>query len=131
MQDQALLQFFLNVVEFGMNVQEATEAANIVSYQMRDSFADHRAVPGRMEIHESLPDDVRNDLEALRLRARPAADTRPARSTRSTSTASTARSGAARATTAKTTASRGDLASRSSAAAFSAPFASIGLVAID
>src|SRR5262245_13993452 len=64
MQDQALLQFFLNVVEFGMNVQEATEAPNIVSYQMRDSFADHRAVPGRMEINESLPADVRKDLEA-------------------------------------------------------------------
>ena len=28
-QDQNLLQFFLNVVEFGMNVQEATEAPNI------------------------------------------------------------------------------------------------------
>ena len=63
MQDQVLLQFFLNVVEFGMNVQEAAEAANIVSYQMRDSFGDHRAVPGRMEIHESLPPWVCQDLE--------------------------------------------------------------------
>jgi gamma-glutamyltranspeptidase/glutathione hydrolase len=62
MQDQALLQFFLNVVEFGMNVQEAAEAANIVSYQMRDSFRDHRAAPGRMEIHEALPAWVRDDL---------------------------------------------------------------------
>ena len=32
-QDQNLLQFFLNVVEFGMTVQEATEAANINSFQ--------------------------------------------------------------------------------------------------
>jgi gamma-glutamyltranspeptidase/glutathione hydrolase len=63
MQDQALLQFFLNVVEFGMNVQEATEAPSIVSYQMRDSFGDHRAVPGRMEINESLPPEVRKELE--------------------------------------------------------------------
>ena len=31
-QDQNLLQFFLNVVEFGMNVQEATEAPNINTY---------------------------------------------------------------------------------------------------
>ncbi len=30
-QDQNLLQFFLNVVEFGMNVQQAVEAANITS----------------------------------------------------------------------------------------------------
>jgi gamma-glutamyltranspeptidase/glutathione hydrolase len=64
MQDQALLQFFLNVVEFGMNVQEATEAASIVSYQLRDSFADHRAVPGRMEINESLPENVRAELRS-------------------------------------------------------------------
>src|SRR6266516_6407077 len=34
-QDQNLLQFFLDIVEFGMNVQEAAEAANITSYQMR------------------------------------------------------------------------------------------------
>ncbi|HEX9610633.1 MAG TPA: gamma-glutamyltransferase, partial [Gemmatimonadales bacterium] len=37
-QDQNLLQFFLNVVEFGMDVQDAVEAANINSYQMRNSF---------------------------------------------------------------------------------------------
>ena len=47
-QDQNLLQFFLNVVEFGMTVQEATEAANITSYQMRDSFGDHQCFPGRL-----------------------------------------------------------------------------------
>ena len=41
-QDQNLLQFFLNVVEFGMNVQEAAEAPNINSYQMRSSFGDAR-----------------------------------------------------------------------------------------
>ena len=34
-QDQNLLQFFLNIVEFGMNVQQAAEAANINSYQMQ------------------------------------------------------------------------------------------------
>ena len=33
-QDQDLLQCFLNVVEFGMTIQEAVEAANIVSYQI-------------------------------------------------------------------------------------------------
>jgi gamma-glutamyltranspeptidase/glutathione hydrolase len=34
-QDQNLLQFFLNTVEFGMSVQRATEAPNINSFQMR------------------------------------------------------------------------------------------------
>lgn len=45
-QDQNLLQFFLNVVEFGMTPQEATEAANITSYQMCDSFGSHESRPG-------------------------------------------------------------------------------------
>ncbi len=61
-QDQNLLQFFLNVVEFGMTVQEATEAANINSYQMRSSFGDHTARPGRMTMAESVPDWTRSAL---------------------------------------------------------------------
>jgi gamma-glutamyltranspeptidase/glutathione hydrolase len=61
-QDQNLLQFFLNVVEFGMNVQEAAEAANITSYQMRDSFGAHESFPGRMTLTNSVPDWVRSDL---------------------------------------------------------------------
>jgi len=37
-QDQNLLQFFLNMTEFGMNVQQAVEAANFNSYQMKKCF---------------------------------------------------------------------------------------------
>jgi len=61
-QDQNLLQFFLNVVEFGMTVQEATEAANITSYQMRDSFDDHQSFPGRLTLNTSTPSPVRREL---------------------------------------------------------------------
>ena len=61
-QDQNLLQFFLNVVEFGMTVQEAVEAANITSYQLRSSFGDHRSEPGRLALHASVPDWVRDEL---------------------------------------------------------------------
>ncbi|MFQ5630883.1 MAG: gamma-glutamyltransferase family protein, partial [bacterium] len=57
-QDQNLLQFFLNIVEFGMNVQEACEAANINSYQMQSSFGDHNARPGRLTLNEQTPDYV-------------------------------------------------------------------------
>jgi gamma-glutamyltranspeptidase / glutathione hydrolase len=64
-QDQNLLQFFLNVVEFGMNVQEACEAANITSYQMRNSFDDHKAIPGRLDINEKVPCWVRDRLAAM------------------------------------------------------------------
>jgi gamma-glutamyltranspeptidase/glutathione hydrolase len=61
-QDQNLLQFFLNVVEFGMDVQEAVEAPNFWSYQLRNSFGDHRAQPGRILLNEKLPAWVREEL---------------------------------------------------------------------
>lgn len=61
-QDQNLLQFFLNVVEFGMNVQQAAEAANIESYQMHSSFGDHRSEPGRVVLRADVPPWVREEL---------------------------------------------------------------------
>jgi gamma-glutamyltranspeptidase/glutathione hydrolase len=64
-QDQNLLQFFLNVVEFGMTVQQATEAANITSYQMRDSFADHQSFPGRLTLNTLTPPWVRDELTRM------------------------------------------------------------------
>ena len=64
-QDQNLLQFFLNMVEFGMNVQEATEAANMNSFQLRGSFGEHKNTPGRMMIHESTPPWTRKKLREM------------------------------------------------------------------
>jgi len=64
-QDQNLLQFFLNIVEFAMTVQEATEAANITSYQMRDSFADHQSFPGRLTLNTVTPPWVRQELARM------------------------------------------------------------------
>lgn len=64
-QDQNLLQFFLNVVEFGMNIQQATEAANINSFQMRSSFGDHESRPGRILLAESMPPWVRAELRRM------------------------------------------------------------------
>jgi gamma-glutamyltranspeptidase/glutathione hydrolase len=61
-QDQNLLQFFLNVVEFGMTPQEASEAANINSYQMRDSFGAHESIPGRLTLNTSTPEWIRTEL---------------------------------------------------------------------
>ena len=61
-QDQNLLQFFLNMVEFGMNVQEAVEAANITSYQMRNSLGAFESIPGRMTLAEAVPSWIRSDL---------------------------------------------------------------------
>jgi gamma-glutamyltranspeptidase/glutathione hydrolase len=64
-QDQNLLQFFLNVVEFGMTVQEATEAPNITSYQMRDSFGAHQSFPGRLTLNSETSDYVRRELTRM------------------------------------------------------------------
>ncbi|MEW6737359.1 MAG: gamma-glutamyltransferase [Acidobacteriota bacterium] len=64
-QDQNLLQFFLNVVEFGMNVQEATEAANFNSFQMRNSFGKHETQPGKILLHEAMPTWVRKQLRDM------------------------------------------------------------------
>ncbi|MEQ8483073.1 MAG: gamma-glutamyltransferase [Pseudomonadales bacterium] len=61
-QDQNLLQFFLNVVEFGMDVQQAAEAPNFWSFQLRNSFGDHRAQPGRILLNEAIPAWVRQTL---------------------------------------------------------------------
>ncbi|MCG8462801.1 MAG: gamma-glutamyltransferase [Holophagales bacterium] len=61
-QDQNLLQFFLNVVEHGMNVQEAAEAANITSYQMQSSFGAHEAEPGRLVVRNDVPAWVVREL---------------------------------------------------------------------
>jgi gamma-glutamyltranspeptidase/glutathione hydrolase len=64
-QDQNLVQFFLNVVEFGMTVQEATEGPNITSYQMHSSFGAHETEPGRVTVHVSTPPWVRTELQRM------------------------------------------------------------------
>jgi gamma-glutamyltranspeptidase/glutathione hydrolase len=64
-QDQNLLQFFLNMVEFGLTVQEACEAANITSYQMRASFGEHKAEPGRITLNAEVPSWVRRELRRM------------------------------------------------------------------
>jgi len=62
-QDQNCLQFFLDIVEFGMTVQEACEAANIVSYQMHSSFGKHNKSPGRLTLRRDVPQWVQSELE--------------------------------------------------------------------
>jgi len=64
-QDQNLVQFFLNMVEFDMNVQEAVEAANINSFQMRGSFGDHATNPGGLLVQNATPPWVQTDLRRM------------------------------------------------------------------
>ncbi len=64
-QDQNLLQFFLNVVEFDMNVQQSVEAANINSFQLRGSFGEHTSRPGRLLLQDATPPWVRAELREM------------------------------------------------------------------
>ncbi|HET9486084.1 MAG TPA: gamma-glutamyltransferase [Chryseosolibacter sp.] len=66
-QDQNLLQFFLNIVEFGMNVQEAVEAPNINTYQFYLSLGDEdrKPKPGQILLHDSTPPYVRKALTQM------------------------------------------------------------------
>ena len=69
-QDQNLLQFFLDMVEFGMTVQEATEAPNINSDQLwlslgGERMEDRRPRPGRILLGNVTPPYVRQELRKM------------------------------------------------------------------
>jgi gamma-glutamyltranspeptidase/glutathione hydrolase len=64
-QDQNLLQFFLDVVEFGMTPQEATEAANFNTFQLRKWLGARESVPGRILLNDQTPAWVRSDLRRM------------------------------------------------------------------
>ena len=62
-QDQALLQVFLNIVEFGMNPQEAVEAARFDTLHLVSSFDDHAFVPGSLNVEARFADAVVKELK--------------------------------------------------------------------
>ena len=63
-QPQAQMQFFLNVVEFGMNVQQALEKEYIVSTSFKSSYYPHEA-EGKLQIPATLPKHVLDELAAM------------------------------------------------------------------
>ncbi len=64
-QDQNLVQFFLNMVEFDMTVQQAVEAANINSFQMRTSFGRHSSRPGLLLVQNATPPWTQTELREM------------------------------------------------------------------
>jgi gamma-glutamyltranspeptidase/glutathione hydrolase len=62
-QDQWTLQFFLNVVEFGMNLQEAIEAPKFSTAHFPSSFYPHEAAPGLIHVEDRIDASVRRELE--------------------------------------------------------------------
>lgn len=62
-QEQNLLQFFLNMVEFGMTVQQATEAANFNTNQLwlslgGSKITDRKPKPGGLLLNNNTPEAV-------------------------------------------------------------------------
>jgi gamma-glutamyltranspeptidase/glutathione hydrolase len=62
-QPQTQLQFFLNVVEFGMTVQQALEQPSVISNSFRDSYYPHNVL-GKLLTPAMLAQDVRDGLAA-------------------------------------------------------------------
>jgi len=63
-QDQWALQFFLNVVEFGMSLQEAVEAPTFWTNHFPGSFYPRKAEPGSLVVEGRIPLEVREELVA-------------------------------------------------------------------
>ena len=53
-QDQALLQVLLNIIEFGMNPQEAVEAPRFDTQHFISSFDDHEFLPGSLNVESRV-----------------------------------------------------------------------------
>lgn len=63
-QPQAQLQFFLNVAEFGMNVQQALEQDYVVSTSFKSSYYPHHA-EGKLQIPATIPKHVLDELAKM------------------------------------------------------------------
>lgn len=62
-QDQALLQVLLNVIEFGMNPQEAVEAPRFETSHLVSSFDDHKFNPGAVQVEGRIKPAVIEELK--------------------------------------------------------------------
>jgi gamma-glutamyltranspeptidase/glutathione hydrolase len=63
-QDQWSLQFFLNLVDFGMDMQEALDAPTVQTTHFPGSFYPHRADPGGVRVESRIDPDVLDELAA-------------------------------------------------------------------
>ena len=61
-QDQWTLQFFLNFVHFGMDLQTAIDVPTFHSTHFASSFYPHDAHPGEMHAEERIPPEVLDEL---------------------------------------------------------------------
>jgi gamma-glutamyltranspeptidase/glutathione hydrolase len=64
-QIQAMLQVLLNILHFGMAVQDAIEAPRVATYSFPSSFAPYEFFPGRLAVESRIPAQTRAALAAL------------------------------------------------------------------
>ena len=64
-QPQAMLQAFLNMIEFDMDPQNAVEAPRFVSRSMPDSFEPHHYFPGQLNLEAKIPKETGEALSAM------------------------------------------------------------------
>ena len=65
LQDQTLLQVFLNIVEFNMSPQEAIEAPRFDSAHLYTSFDFHEFFPGKLNVERRIPQATIDRLAAM------------------------------------------------------------------
>ena len=58
----AMLQMFLNIVEFGMDPQQAVEQPRFTSWNFPNSFWPHAYLPGRLSVEDTLPESTIREL---------------------------------------------------------------------
>jgi len=63
-QDQALLQVMLNIIEFGMNPQEAVEGPRFDTQHYVSSFDDHEFLPGSLNVESRISEKTIAELKA-------------------------------------------------------------------
>ncbi len=62
-QDQALLQVLLNIIEFGMNPQEAVEGPRFDTQHYVSSFDDHEFLPGSLNVESRVDQKTIEELK--------------------------------------------------------------------
>jgi len=61
-QDQWTLQFFINLIDFGMGVQEAIEAPRFSTAHFPSTFYPHNSMPGVVRLEDRIANRVVDDL---------------------------------------------------------------------
>ncbi len=64
-QTQGMLQFFLNLVHQGCNLQAAVERPRVMTYNYPSTFAPFTYYPGRVDVENRIADQVRGELARL------------------------------------------------------------------